>query len=52
LEELEQILKVLEPEGLMVFSTGLANPLIELPDAAKHLDTPDIFLQRYPLCYG
>ena len=35
-EELEQIGKVLEPEGLMVFSTGLANPLIELPDAAKH----------------
>ena len=38
-EELEQIGKVLEPEGLMVFSTGLANPLIELPDAAKHFKT-------------
>jgi uncharacterized protein with PQ loop repeat len=23
----------------MVFSTGLANPLIELPDAAKHFKT-------------
>lgn len=34
--ELKRIEKVLEPEGLMVFSTGLANPLIELPDAAKH----------------
>ena len=38
-EELEQIGKVLEPEGLMVFSTDLANPLIELPYAAKHFKT-------------
>ena len=58
--ELEQTGKVLEPEGLMVFSTDLANPLIEFPDAAKHfktwwyknVDTPDIFLQRYPRRYG
>jgi hypothetical protein len=52
-EELEQIGKFLEPEGLIVFSTGLANLLIELPDAVKHfktwwyknVETPDIFLQ-------
>jgi hypothetical protein len=59
-EELEQIGKVLEPEDLMVFSADLANPLIELPDAAKHfktwwyknVDTSDIFLQRYPRRYS
>ena len=34
-EELEQIEKVLEPEGIMAFSTGMTNPFIELPDAIK-----------------
>jgi 2-polyprenyl-3-methyl-5-hydroxy-6-metoxy-1,4-benzoquinol methylase len=38
-EELKQIEKVLEPEGIMVFSTGLTNPFIELPDAAEHFKT-------------
>jgi SAM-dependent methyltransferase len=38
-EELEQIEKVLEPEGIMVFSTGLTNPFIELPDATEHFKT-------------
>lgn len=38
-EELEQIEKVLEPEGIMVFSTGLTNPFIEAPDAVEHFKT-------------
>ena len=31
-KELEHIEKVLEPEGIIVFSTGLTNPFTELPD--------------------
>jgi hypothetical protein len=38
-EELEQIGKVPESEGLMIFSTGLSNLLIELPDTAKYFKT-------------
>ena len=38
-EELEHIEKVLEPEGIIVFSTGLTNPFTELPDAAKYFET-------------
>lgn len=38
-EELEEIEKVLEPEGIMVFSTGLTNTFIELPDSIEHFKT-------------
>ena len=38
-EELEHIEKVLEPEGIIVFSTGLTNPFKELPDTAKYFET-------------
>ena len=46
-EELEQIGKVIEPEGLMVFSTDLANPLIELPHATKHVQNMVVQKRRY-----
>jgi len=32
-EELQEIEKVLKPEGIIVFSTRLTNPFIDLPDA-------------------
>jgi SAM-dependent methyltransferase len=35
-EELEQIEKVPAPEGVIVISTGLTNPFIELPNAVEH----------------
>ena len=38
-EELEQIEKALEPECILVFSTGMTNPFIELPNAAEHFKT-------------
>ncbi len=38
-EELEQIEKVLTPNGIMIFSTGLTNSFIELPDASEHFKT-------------
>lgn len=34
-EELQEIEKVLKPEGIIVFSTGLTNPFIDLPDAVE-----------------
>jgi hypothetical protein len=38
-KELEHIEKVPELESIIVFSTGLTNLLIELPDAAKYFKT-------------
>jgi hypothetical protein len=38
-EELKRVEKVPEPEDIIVFSTGLTNPFIELPDAAKNFET-------------
>jgi 2-polyprenyl-3-methyl-5-hydroxy-6-metoxy-1,4-benzoquinol methylase len=37
--ELKRIEKVLEPEGIIVFSTGLTNPFTELPYAAEYFET-------------
>ena len=34
-EELQEIEKVLKPEGVIVFSTRLTNPFVDLPDAAE-----------------
>jgi SAM-dependent methyltransferase len=34
-EELQEIEKVLKPEGIILFSTGLTNPFIDLPDAVE-----------------
>jgi hypothetical protein len=38
-EELEHIEKVFELESIIVFSTGLTNLFIELPDASKYFKT-------------
>ncbi len=34
-EELQEIEKVVKPEGVIIFSTGLTNPFIDLPDAVE-----------------
>lgn len=37
-EELQEIEKVLKPGGIIVFSTGLTNPFIDLPDAVGQFE--------------